>query len=798
MARVFGPVQAHDYQERILGDVDQAVEQRRSGVVFVTTGGGKGLLVGGVVEDIVRRSRGPVLIIQPNRDLLQQNLRWVEASGVLAAGASASVWAAATEKFQAAESTQLKHRDCSADITFATAGALTRNRIDLRDYFRSFGERGGVVLVDEGQGAAADGFGDVLRHLASSGAMGILFTATPFRTDGRDVLEPFGASLHTGIIASADFNEVLGEKRVVAPKFDVAREDFAYRLGEEALARIDGRFEDLLSRNRTIDQASQQSFSSFFADTATPEDRLIAAAVSSATVGIWRDRAADRNLALFHCDSLGFARAVGNELAGQTMPEGHPRAGQPVRVGYVDADTVLVSEAGRLVEVAGPKVHRRETLLNSARERRFDVLVNCEALGVGTDIPPVDMSMLCCLERSPGPFLQSAVGRGARAFEDPVTGYRKKNNLIVDIGRTVMSIGRDVEALKSGELARCRTTIASLPEPLRRQFIQIYDADPDFSIDPRVQERRASKVDPLRQDQEVRGDRQPEGLDEAAGAARFIDLAEGIRAASRSTWDGETRSYENRVALLVDLKRSGLLGNHPPDGLPRHLVVTISDRAPGLHHSFLTDDPAKAEAFAAFVGVRHDSDYHISASRAAPSSKQLRALGVQAARAGVVASWLRDPVTEVATKLDANSAIGALANLAALQEALGAALANRISERRETGRTTGICVLSPHLLGADRLALLGALCRTSAISRLYVLKPDSRDLIDRELAGSKTKVHHLDPRELSAGQRSYLETKSAGGAIRVIAPQPGGVDRLKARLEVGARKKARTLDSTLK
>ena len=83
-------------------------------------------------------------------------------------------------------------------------------------------------------------------------------------------------------------------------------------------------------------------------------------------------------------------------------------------------------------EELGRKI-KRDDLLDAARAGGFDILVNVNALGVGTDVPQTDLNILACQERSIGPVKQIS-GRGERAHK----ASGKTHQVFVDVGNSIL------------------------------------------------------------------------------------------------------------------------------------------------------------------------------------------------------------------------------------------------------------------------------------------------------------------------------------------------------------------------
>jgi DNA repair protein RadD len=127
---------------------------RRNAIMVLPTGSGKSL----IIANIAARLGAPVLIFQPSKEILEQNLAKLESYGYRGAVYSAS-----------------KGRQEVADITFATIGSVV-NKADL---FTNFP----YVIIDECHGVNAnDGmYRTFLATLESAGAKVLGLTATPYR-----------------------------------------------------------------------------------------------------------------------------------------------------------------------------------------------------------------------------------------------------------------------------------------------------------------------------------------------------------------------------------------------------------------------------------------------------------------------------------------------------------------------------------------------------------------------------------------------------------------------------------------
>ncbi|MDD5526836.1 MAG: DEAD/DEAH box helicase family protein, partial [Candidatus Omnitrophica bacterium] len=144
------------YQEKA---VDAAVSflkkpVRHNAIEVLPTGSGKSLIIANIVANL----NAPVLVFQPSKEILEQNLSKLEAYGYRGAVYSAS-----------------KGRQEVGNITFATIGSVV-NKSDLFTLFP-------YIIVDECHGVnAKEGmYKTFLGELEKSGAKILGLTATPYR-----------------------------------------------------------------------------------------------------------------------------------------------------------------------------------------------------------------------------------------------------------------------------------------------------------------------------------------------------------------------------------------------------------------------------------------------------------------------------------------------------------------------------------------------------------------------------------------------------------------------------------------
>lgn len=707
LSRVIGDKQAEPYQARIMFSLREAILRGRSGAVLAPTGSGKSLKAAAAAEDAFDLDK-PILILHPDVSLLRQNYAQLQAIPSLRK-ARLAFFVAKTEVIGDGP---MVRNSLDADVIMATNMSLV-NKLDDEDFLQGldeFGRRGGIALIDEGHKAAAAQLSKILQRIARAGGSGIVLTATPFRTDGQDPLDPFGASIEHDLIDVATYDEVLATGRTVRTRFDIATGEFERHLGGDAVRLIETAFLALLAENKSVDQASQQAFSRFFKSDATEGDSAIAELIIAALIEIWAKRAASATLAMIHCDSVEFAKALSAAFALQRMPQEHPRAGEHPRVAFVVAGEIRVWRNGRETglspgEEPGRKI-KRDDLLNAARAAEFDILVNVNALGVGTDVPQTDLNILACQERSIGPVKQIS-GRGERSCK----ATRKSHQVFVDVGNSLLRIFNDIDAMRRNDPERCRRQVRGLAAPIREQFEAWFDKDP--SLRDQIEERQRQIRLRLGE-----GDREEyeDPLDPSMswGEEDTLPLpkpfAAGMMAAGMRRYDSETKKFSSRLALFCDLYQSGIYGEEAVQDLPRWLVATHDEKT-GAQQAFLCSTLDVARKYAAFVGIRYDGEYEQSL----PSDKQRRFLANLQKEKAQAQPWLV-PFAEAMSATQIACGIDLLKDRAVLLVALLAAGATRLVERA-TGahslqpKLRSIILDRPNQITPQRRDILAAYCR---------------------------------------------------------------------------------------
>ncbi len=611
-----GEFEIEGYQARIGGSIGAALEAGATGVVQAPTGSGKSVLIADTVSKALDRGIRPVVLLHPTVELLTQNVTALARAGVLGADVRVATWTATTDRIVLPDGTKAAHRTFDADVILATSASLVRNVEAVIPEIKRLGPSA-RLLYDEGQGAGADRTSEVVGAFADGKTPAVMFSATPFRPDGIDILAPYGKATAGSIIDHADHDEVCAAGRIVPPSFTLARAKLAERVGYAAIAEMEQRFEDLVRKNKSIDQASVETYSRLFRADADAHDQKIAAALVKGQADLWRDQVAETgaNLSVWHCDGQQHSFAMAKHLSTLTMPTGHPRAGKPIRVAYITGDQVGIAENGALQPFDAKKSRARAAFMEGANQGDYDAIVNCGVIAVGTDIPRADMTVFAVQQRCMNSAIQSA-GRTARAYTDPATKIVKTGHRVLDFGTTVESLYRDVEALRRGEPVKARADMRALPPVAWVNLAQMFDSDPTLAQQFALTEREIQTG--LARQAAAAGAPAPRTLDEADKDLRATLRDAKIRAEAQKIQDHVTvlgsvmgvTTY-GAVAPFVD-KRTGAKDAHHVAIMDvsraaqrqAYLVVVNKRSAPEAGHAFLARSMNEACCFVAYLGVK--------------------------------------------------------------------------------------------------------------------------------------------------------------------------------------------------
>jgi len=140
------------YQDRAVGAGRRALAAGKNGILVLPTGSGKSLVIASLLQDLPGKS----LVLQPSKEILEQNLAKARAWGF----ADLGVWSASCGRKELGQ------------VTFAMIGSIMRHRAAFRDFER--------VVVDECHLLNSRG-GMYESFLTELGVPVVGCTATPYR-----------------------------------------------------------------------------------------------------------------------------------------------------------------------------------------------------------------------------------------------------------------------------------------------------------------------------------------------------------------------------------------------------------------------------------------------------------------------------------------------------------------------------------------------------------------------------------------------------------------------------------------
>lgn len=180
-----------------------------NGLIVAPTGSGKSLLI----ADIARQLDGNVIVLQPSKEILEQNFAKLKSYGV----EDCSIYSAS-----------LKSKEVSR-ITFATIGSVI-NHIELFDNFKA-------VIVDECHGVnAAEGMYKTFIEKVPRKVLGL--TATPYRLNTSQGIEVEGKFMPNGSYSSEKYFENDGRPKKGVELVNKCILKFLTRTRRECSARL--------------------------------------------------------------------------------------------------------------------------------------------------------------------------------------------------------------------------------------------------------------------------------------------------------------------------------------------------------------------------------------------------------------------------------------------------------------------------------------------------------------------------------------------------------------------------------
>ncbi|WLR46555.1 DEAD/DEAH box helicase family protein [Halobacillus litoralis] len=409
------PVSNHElreYQALALNSILQSFRNGdRSALLVLATGLGKTFVAGKFLSQVYRRySDMKVLILANKDDLIKQfdTALWPH----LPKGIATHLWD---------EQEKPKFNEGTTLATFQSVFNQIKSNRSLPDY--------NIVIIDECHHAGADTYKAVIEHISPDFLLGM--TATPFRTDDRDITEIFGKPVYSMDI-------IKGMKHGFLARVD-------YRIYTD---NIDWDFVEKNSKKSlTVKDLNKKLF------IPSRDDEII-----TLIKNVWEKERVNR--AILFCASIEHCMQMEKSL---------------LSYGY---------KARALF--AGLDPWAREKYLREFRQGKIDMLLAVDILNEGIDIPEVDLVIFLRVTHSRIIFLQQ-LGRGLRLSPgkkkvtvlDFVTDIKRVASLLSlsKQGKEYKEDGVEVLDLNNFSINFSDTTSESLLEAIIKDKFEIEDYD---------------------------------------------------------------------------------------------------------------------------------------------------------------------------------------------------------------------------------------------------------------------------------------------------------------------------------
>lgn len=369
-------------------------KSERNGILVLPTGAGKSL----IVADIASKLKQNVLVLQPSKEILEQNYSKYRSYGM----DDCSIYSAS---FNSKE---------ISPVTFATIGSIMSN-IDDFDHFKA-------IIIDECHGVNAKG-GQYTTFIQKVKRKVVGLTATPYRLFSvQGIQTPDKGFLPNGSYKDKDY--FIDE---VHPKPGVS---LANACILKFLTRTKPRiFHDVLYEVsiQTLLQKGYLARLRYF-DMSSIDTRR----VRRNTTG----RDYDERSLSEEFERCGLANQLSDIVKRLLHPkDGKPRKGILVFTQFIEESEKLAKEIDGVAIVTGstPK-KERERILEDFKSGEIKVLSNVGVLTTGFDYPELDTVVMARPTMSLAMWYQ-IVGRCIRPFEG-------KDGWIVDLGQNIKRFGK--------------------------------------------------------------------------------------------------------------------------------------------------------------------------------------------------------------------------------------------------------------------------------------------------------------------------------------------------------------------
>lgn len=369
-------------------------KSERNGILVLPTGAGKSL----IVADIASKLRQCVLVLQPSKEILEQNYAKYRSYGM----DNCSIYSASFNKKEISE------------VTFATIGSIMA-QIDDFDHFHA-------IIIDECHGVnPIEGQYATFIKKVKRKVLGL--TATPYRLNNAQGIR----TKEKGFMPNGSFKT---EDYFIDDVHPMPGVELTNACILKFLTRTRPRiFHDVLYEV-SIQSLLQQGFLAKlrYFDLSSIDTRR----VKRNSTGRDYD---EQSL------SEEFARCgLANQLSGIVRrllnpKDGKPRKGILVFTQFIDESEQLAREVEGVAVVTGAtKKRERERILQDFKDGKIKVLANVGVLTTGFDYPELDTVVMARPTMSLAMWYQ-IVGRAIRPFEG-------KDGWIVDLGENIKRFGK--------------------------------------------------------------------------------------------------------------------------------------------------------------------------------------------------------------------------------------------------------------------------------------------------------------------------------------------------------------------
>lgn len=383
-------VQASDAAVRFFNNTSS----ERNGILVLPTGSGKSL----IVADIAQRLRQNVLILQPSKEILEQNYAKYKSYGM----DNCSIYSAS---FNSKE---------ISPVTFATIGSIMAHINDF-DHFKA-------IIIDEAHGVNPVG-GQYATFIRKVKRKVLGLTATPYRlTTAQGIETAEKGFMPNGSFKSSDYfiDDFMPKPGVMLKNACILK--FLTR----TRPRI---FHDVLYEVsiQTLLQRGYLAQLRYFDMTTIDTSR-----VRRNSTG----RDYDEQSLSEEFSRCGLSNQLSDVIKRLLRPKnGVPRKGILVFTQFIAESEKLAREIeGTAVVTGATKKKDRERILEEFKSGKIKVLANVGVLTTGYDYPELDTVVIARPTMSLAMYYQM-VGRAIRPFEG-------KDGWIVDLGENIKRFGK--------------------------------------------------------------------------------------------------------------------------------------------------------------------------------------------------------------------------------------------------------------------------------------------------------------------------------------------------------------------